>query len=146
MLFLPIDASKPTRIQGAYIDEKDTGKVAEFLRTQAKPEYSAEVIEAAEKGPGGGDDEVSDELFEKALDFVLSTNYASTSMLQRKLRIGYTRAARLMDLMEARGYVGPADGSKPREILKTRVFETPVTGAPTDDVDDEQPDDDPEDQ
>jgi len=123
MLFLPIDESKPTRIQGAYIAEKDINALVAFLRKQAKPEYVAEVLSVpGAKGIAGGDEEMEDEMFEKALDLVVSTKYASASMLQRKLKLGYTRAARLIDMMEDRGYIGPADGSRPRE-----VFATPLT-------------------
>ncbi len=121
MLFLPIDASKPVRLQGAFVTEKDINTLVEWLRTnQGKPVYTAEALPVDPKvgGKAGGDvdDDIDDEMFERALDFVLSTKYASASMLQRKLRIGYTRAARLVDLMEERGYVGPADGSRPREV------------------------------
>ena len=116
MLFYPMDATKPVRIQGAYISERDIGVIVEFLKQQGKPEFLAEPIVAQGGGGLGGDETVDDEMFEKALDYVLSTKYASASMLQRKLRIGYTRAARLVDMMEERGYVGPADGSRPREV------------------------------
>jgi S-DNA-T family DNA segregation ATPase FtsK/SpoIIIE len=116
MLYYPMDATKPTRIQGAYISERDIGVIVEFLKQQGKPEFLAEPIVAHGEGGLGGDEGIDDEMFEKALDFVLSTKYASASMLQRKLRIGYTRAARLVDMMEERGYVGPADGSRPREV------------------------------
>jgi S-DNA-T family DNA segregation ATPase FtsK/SpoIIIE len=116
MLYYPMDATKPTRIQGAYISERDIGVIVEFLKQQGKPEFLAEPIVAHGEGGIGGEEGIDDEMFEKALDFVLSTKYASASMLQRKLRIGYTRAARLVDMMEERGYVGPADGSRPREV------------------------------
>jgi len=117
MLYYPMDASKPTRIQGAYVSEKDIGVVCKYLKQQGKPQFLAEPIMAQnESGGGGGEEQADDDMFEKALDFVLSTKYASASMLQRKLRVGYTRAARLVDMMEERGYVGPADGSRPREV------------------------------
>jgi len=116
MLFYPMDATKPTRIQGAYLSERDIGVLVQYLKQQGKPKFLAEPIMAQTKGGAGGGDDIDDEMFDKALDFVLSTKYASASMLQRKLRIGYTRAARLVDMMEDRGYVGPADGSRPREV------------------------------
>jgi len=117
MLFYPMDASKPVRIQGAYVAERDIGAIVEYLKQQGKPKFLAEPVLGSGGGGGGlGEEAADDEMFEKALDFVLSTKYASASMLQRKLRIGYTRAARLVDLMEERGYVGPADGSRPREV------------------------------
>ncbi len=122
MLFLPVDASKPTRIQGAYVSEKDINRIVEWVKTQGKPNFTDEIaaIEEEALGEDGGEpanDEPEDELYTKALDYVRTTKYASTSMLQRKFRIGYTRAARLMDLFEERGYVGPGQGSKPREVI-----------------------------
>ncbi|HUT73560.1 MAG TPA: DNA translocase FtsK 4TM domain-containing protein [Armatimonadota bacterium] len=114
MLFYPMDATKPMRIQGAYLSERDIGVLVQYLKQQGKPQFLAEaIVSPSESGAGAG---IDDEMFDKALDFVLSTKYASASMLQRKLRIGYTRAARLVDMMEDRGYVGPADGSRPREV------------------------------
>ncbi len=123
MLYLPVDASKPSRIQGAFVSEKDINRVVEYVRTQGKPQFTDEIVaieEDALRGEdegGGYSDEPEDELFEKALEFIRTTRYASTSMLQRKFRIGYTRAARLMDQFEERGYVGPGQGSKPREVI-----------------------------
>jgi len=146
MLFLPVDANKPTRIQGAYVSEKDINRLVEFVRSQDKPNFSDDIVAIEEEalreeGDGPSCNEPEDEFYEKALDYVRTTKYASTSMLQRKFRIGYTRAARLMDLFEERGYVGPGQGSKPREV----IFAPPssVTGArpvehhnPDDDADD----------
>ncbi len=123
MLFLPVDASKPSRIQGAYVSEKDINRIVEHVRAQGKPDFSDEVIAieeealAAEGESGEFSNEPEDVLLTKALDYIRATKYASTSMLQRKFRIGYTRAARLMDLFEERGYVGPGQGSKPREVI-----------------------------
>ncbi len=123
MLFLPLDAptGKPVRLQGAYIGERDLGEVVAFLNKQAKPHFAKGALESAgsielNKGEGGG---VEDEMFEKALEFVLATKHASASMLQRKFKLGYTRAARLIDMMEERGYVGPHDGRRPREVYAT---------------------------
>ena len=121
MLFLPIDASKPTRIQGAYISEADINRLVQYLRRQAAPSYQASALPAGERASWKEEEELEDGLFEKALEFVLSTKYASASMLQRKLRVGYTRAARLIDMMEERGYVGPADGSRPREVYSAPI-------------------------
>jgi S-DNA-T family DNA segregation ATPase FtsK/SpoIIIE len=122
MLFLPVDASKPTRIQGAYVSEKDINRVVEWVKAQGKPNFSDDIVAIEEEALSEElgeptNDEPEDELYEKALDYVRTTKYASTSMLQRKFRIGYTRAARLMDLFEERGYVGPGQGSKPREVI-----------------------------
>jgi S-DNA-T family DNA segregation ATPase FtsK/SpoIIIE len=121
MLFLPIDESKPIRIQGAYIREDDIVNVADYLKAQAEPQYLAEALASADGYHDAANPEEgqNDPLFEKALDFVQATKYASASMLQRKLRIGYPRAARLIDIMERRGYIGPADGSGPREVYTT---------------------------
>ncbi len=120
MLFLPLDAAtgKPVRLQGAYISERDIGAVVEFLKKQAKPHYSKGAVESAGSVvlKTGEEDEAEDDMFEKALEFVLATKHASASMLQRKFKLGYTRAARLIDIMEERGYVGPHDGRKPREV------------------------------
>ena len=123
MLFLPLDAptGKPVRLQGAYISERDIGAVVDFLKKQAKPHYSKSAVESAGSVVLKGEQEkdVEDDMFEQALDFVLATKHASASMLQRKFKLGYTRAARLIDMMEARGYVGPHDGRKPREVYAT---------------------------
>lgn len=117
MLYLPIDEAKPARIQGAYISERDINKLVKSLKEQAKPEYSAAALAAEKTGTvPSGQEAMEDELFEKALEYVLSTKYASASMLQRRMRVGYTRAARLIDMMEEKGYIGPADGSKAREV------------------------------
>ena len=123
MLYLPVDASKPSRIQGAYVSERDINRIVEHVRGQGKPNFTDDIMAIEEEalaadGEGGGmNDEPEDELMNKALDYIRATKYASTSMLQRKFRIGYTRAARLMDLFEERGYVGPGQGSKPREVI-----------------------------
>jgi S-DNA-T family DNA segregation ATPase FtsK/SpoIIIE len=126
MLYLPVDAAKPTRIQGAYVSETDTNLIVDFVKSQGKPHFTDEIAAIEEEalrgesgvGVGGGlCSEPEDEMFEKALDYVRTTKYASTSMLQRKFRIGYTRAARLMDKFEELGYVGPGQGSKPREVI-----------------------------
>ena len=120
MLFLPLDAptGKPVRLQGAYISERDIAAVVDFLKKQAKPHYSRGAVESAGSVvlKTGEEAEAEDDMFEKALEFVLATRHASASMLQRKFKLGYTRAARLIDMMEERGYVGPHDGRKPREV------------------------------
>jgi len=107
MLFLPLDAptGKPVRLQGAYISERDINVVVDFLKKQAKPQYSKSAVESAGSVvlKAGQEEEAEDDMFEQALDFVLSTKHASASMLQRKFKLGYTRAARLIDIMEERG-------------------------------------------
>jgi S-DNA-T family DNA segregation ATPase FtsK/SpoIIIE len=143
MLYLPLDAptGKPVRIQGAYIGERDINAVVDFLKRQAKPKYSDGAVESAGTiVMRGVDDEADDEMFEQALDFVLATKHASASMLQRKFKLGYTRAARLIDMMEERGYVGPHDGRKPREVYASpadRIAELTRHGGSEDEPEDE---------
>jgi S-DNA-T family DNA segregation ATPase FtsK/SpoIIIE len=152
MLYLPLDAQtgKPVRIQGAYISERDTNALVGFLKKQAKPQYAQGALESAGSVvlKGGGDDYGEDPMFEKALDFVLATRHASASMLQRKFKLGYTRAARLIDMMEERGYVGPHDGRKAREVYAStadRIAELARRGFSEDlETDDIEPEEEPE--
>ncbi|WPD20025.1 FtsK/SpoIIIE family DNA translocase [Thermaerobacter composti] len=119
MLFLPVGATKPVRVQGAYISEKDLEAVLAFLRRQARPDYDPEVMRAeveASEGPAAAED---DDLFPQAVRVVLEAGQASVSLIQRRLRVGYTRAGRLIDMMEERGYIGPHQGAKPRDVLIT---------------------------
>lgn len=114
MLFLPAGHSKPTRIQGAFLSDAEVERVVHFVVSQQQAVYDQEML------PEESDlkyDDVDDELFEEAVQFVIERQMASVSMLQRKFRIGYTRAARLIDEMEARNIVGPYDGSRPRAVL-----------------------------
>lgn len=120
MLFLPIDASKPTRIQGCYVSEGEVEALVKFLKQHGVPEYSLTPIEIGFSTRDDFEKEEEDELFEPAVRLVVMNGHASTSLLQRRFKIGYTRAARLIDMMEQRGIVGPLDGAKPREILITR--------------------------
>ncbi len=121
MLFKPVDAAKPIRIQGAFLREQEVEALVKHLKTQGRPEYLAEAL-SVDHGTHGieSPEDVDDELFEPAARFIVTTGHASTSMLQRKFKIGYTRAARLVDLMETRGIVGALDGARPREILMSR--------------------------
>ena len=116
MLFLPIDANKPRRIQGAYINEAELEKVVEFWRSKGSPDYYLErvTLPDADLQPVGDAD---DELYSEAVRVVLSAGQASTSMIQRRLKIGYNRAASLIELMEENGVVGPQDGVRPREVM-----------------------------
>jgi S-DNA-T family DNA segregation ATPase FtsK/SpoIIIE len=123
MLFLPSNVNKPIRIQGGWVTEKEVQAVAEWVRGQREVVYSASVEGLGrpptddEEGRGGlGDD---DELLEQAADLVIRSQLGSTSMLQRKLKVGFARAGRLMDLLEQRGIVGPSVGSKARDVLMT---------------------------
>ena len=119
MLFLPPGTSRLVRIHGGYISEKEIHKITSFLKQQATPEYKEEVLAgAAEKEPSLiALANLEDALYDEAAKFIMETGRASTSLLQRRLRIGYGRAARLLDMMEYRGLVGPLEGSKAREIL-----------------------------
>ncbi len=122
MLYLPLDAptGKPIRIQGAYISERDIGALVTFLKEQARPRYAEGAVESTGSvALPGESEEAEDPMFETALNYVLATKHASASMLQRKFKLGYTRAARLIDMMEERGYVGPHDGRRPREVYAT---------------------------
>jgi S-DNA-T family DNA segregation ATPase FtsK/SpoIIIE len=124
MLFLPPGSSRLTRMHGAFVTENEINRVVEFWKGQAQPEYDqsyliappAEDEEAAGEGQAAGDDQ--DPMYEEAIRLVLQMGKASTSTLQRHLRLGYGRAARILDMMQRDGIIGAPDGSKPREVLK----------------------------
>ncbi|MCT8139875.1 DNA translocase FtsK [Anaerobacillus sp. CMMVII] len=124
MLFLPVGASKPVRVQGAFLSDDEVENVVNYVIAQQKAQYQEEMMTKDEEQVTG---EVADELYESAVDLVIEMNTASVSMLQRRFRIGYTRAARLIDEMEARGIVGPYEGSKPREVLISKKVEEDVS-------------------
>ena len=122
MLFNPLGMGKPVRVQGTFISDSEVHAVIEYVKSQVEDvEYSGEVIETIEKGnlPQPGKEDDGDELLQDAIECVVSAGQASVSMLQRRFRIGYNRAARIVDMMEARGIVGPQDGSRPRQVLLT---------------------------
>jgi S-DNA-T family DNA segregation ATPase FtsK/SpoIIIE len=122
MLFAPSNLSKPVRIQGAWVTEGEVRAVSEFIRAQREVVYENNVEGLAlPPGDGGGDHGLGDddELLEQAAELVIRSQLGSTSMLQRKLKVGFARAGRLMDLMEERGLVGPSQGSKARDVLVT---------------------------
>jgi S-DNA-T family DNA segregation ATPase FtsK/SpoIIIE len=118
MLFSSAEISKPRRIQGAYVSEKEVRNVTDFVKNQEQPEYNEEVIKQASRGGAGGEfGAPDDDMFYDAVECVIQAGKASASLLQRRLRIGYARAARLLDLLEERGVVGPADGARPRDVM-----------------------------
>jgi S-DNA-T family DNA segregation ATPase FtsK/SpoIIIE len=130
MLYLPSGSARVHRLHAPYTTEKEINAVVEFWRAQAQAEYEQKFLEvpkeeregasglAAGDSTADGDDSEHDELYHDAVRLVIEFGKASTSLLQRRLRIGYGRAAHLIDLMQQDGIVGPADGPKPREVLK----------------------------
>jgi S-DNA-T family DNA segregation ATPase FtsK/SpoIIIE len=122
MLFISADTPKPKRIQGAFVSEKEIKGVTDFVKSQGEPEYNEDILAQPTKTAGdlGAPD---DELFIDAADCVVRAGKASASLLQRRLRIGYARAARLLDLLEERGIIGPADGARPRDVLISDISE-----------------------
>ncbi|HMJ01684.1 MAG TPA: DNA translocase FtsK [Conexibacter sp.] len=127
MLFSPVGSSKLQRIQGAYVDEAQIAELTEQWRKQGEPEFQEELLEEVvdESGAGGGDDDAfdpdEDPRLEEAIGLVAQMGTASTSMLQRRLRLGYTRAGRLIDMLERRGIISGYEGSKPRQVLITEA-------------------------
>ena len=116
MLFLPVGMSKPIRVQGAFLSDQEVESIVTYSRGQAEAEYAEDLVPEVEE-ISENDNEQLDELYDQAVTIVVEAKQASVSLLQRRMRVGYTRAARLIDTMEAKGIVGPYEGSKPREVL-----------------------------
>jgi S-DNA-T family DNA segregation ATPase FtsK/SpoIIIE len=122
MLYLPPGSGRLVRVHGGYLSNAETQRVLQYLSRQGEPSFDADILKDAPAAEGGepaseGASSDEDPLYEDALQLVVRTGVASASNLQRKMRIGYARAARLLDVMEQRGVVGPADGAKPREVF-----------------------------
>jgi S-DNA-T family DNA segregation ATPase FtsK/SpoIIIE len=131
MLIMPPTSANLTRVHGAFVSEQEIKRAVDHLKAQGKPVYDESILRPREEdlGDGGADDELSDELYDQALATVSEMRQVSISMLQRKMRIGYNRAARMIERMERDGVVGPADGAKPREVLLRPLGEMPGAGA-----------------
>lgn len=120
MLFNPMGMGKPIRVQGTFVSDGEVHKVIEYVKGQVETtEYNEEVLTRIERSNVQENQDDEDELLSDAIDLVVSSGQASVSMLQRRFRIGYNRAARIVDMMEARGIIGPQDGSRPRQVLVT---------------------------
>jgi len=130
MLYAPTGTDKPMRVQGTWVSDKEREKVVDFIKRSGDSQYSEEVMDeiekaavakaSGEKPKGEPEDADHDELLPQAVDVIFETGQASVSMLQRRLKLGYSRAARIVDQMEQMGIVGPFEGSKPRAVLITK--------------------------
>jgi len=117
MLFYPVGAAKPVRLQGAYLSDREVESLVSFLKKQASPDYEGHLM--GETGVKGYPRELEDELLPRAAEIFIEAGHGSVSLLQRRLRIGYARAARLIDIMEKKGIIGAYEGNKPRAVLMT---------------------------
>jgi S-DNA-T family DNA segregation ATPase FtsK/SpoIIIE len=141
MLFYPSGAPKPTRVQGAFISDKEVEKIVDFIKANGEVVYNEDIIEQIENAnktdkeletEGGPDDDGTDPLLMEAIDTVVETRQASTSFIQRRFKVGYARAGRIIDQMEERGIISGYQGSKPREVLMPKERWQELKMAPMD--------------
>ena len=124
MLFLPPGTARLTRIHGAFVSDQEVRRVMKFIKQQGRPNYRTDILEAKKEiEAAAAADEEYDEMYDQAVAIVTETQQASISMIQRRLRVGYNRAARMIEVMERDGVVGPADGAKPREVYAQKIEE-----------------------
>jgi S-DNA-T family DNA segregation ATPase FtsK/SpoIIIE len=121
LLFLPPGTARITRVHGAFVSDQEVRKVMQFIKQQAKPRYRPEVFEVKREVEAAALDDEYDEMYDQAVALVTETQQASISMIQRRLRVGYNRAARMIEQMEREGVIGPADGAKPREVYARKM-------------------------
>lgn len=121
LLFLPPGTARLIRVHGAFVSDQEIRRVTEFIKQQAKPRYRQEVFDAKKEIEGGDGDDDYDEMYDLAVELVTESQQASISMIQRRLRVGYNRAARMVEQMERDGVVGPAEGAKPREVYARKM-------------------------
>jgi len=121
LLYLPPGTARVTRLHGALVSDQEVRKVIQFIKQQARPDYRPEVFEIKREAEAAAADEEYDEMYDQAVAIVTETQQASISMIQRRLRVGYNRAARMIEQMERDGVVGPADGAKPREVYARKL-------------------------
>jgi S-DNA-T family DNA segregation ATPase FtsK/SpoIIIE len=123
MLFQPADLPRPIRLQGVFVSDKEIGNICEHWRAEAEPHYDMGIVHSDEEPEGHDEvaDDEADRLLLDAVGVVQEYDRASASLLQRRLKIGYARAARIIDQLEARGYIGPFDGSNARQVLRRDV-------------------------
>jgi S-DNA-T family DNA segregation ATPase FtsK/SpoIIIE len=122
MLFYPIGEPKPLRVKGSFVSDTEVERVVEFIKTQGYSNYDENIIEKINDNSKASDENAgdNDELLNQAIDMVVDAGQASVSLVQRKFKVGYSRAARIIDQMEARNIVGRFEGSKPRQVLITK--------------------------
>lgn len=122
MLYAPSDSMKPLRIQGAFVSDKEVLSVVDYIKQETKVDYDQSAIETVEENSQVKEVDDEDELLDQATQIIIEENTASVSLLQRKLRVGYARAGRIIDQLESKGIVGPYEGSKPRKVLVDRTY------------------------